>query len=307
MYHLRFAAVLIALLMSGSGALSQAWAQSPSPAATPAGIAEWTIQVNGRHVHLACAGTGDKTVLFEVGGPSSDGGTADVALVGPDVSAALGARFCSYDRAGSGGSDPDPKGVRTIDDMANDLVAVLAAPELACPCLVAALSMGGGIAIEALDIDPSNFSALVLLDPVYPGMIDDYLALAPAGSVDANFAADPYETGNNEEHFDAITGFRQISYPETVPSMPIVVVSHGKGVPPPCAFGACSEEYPVDQFEAAWQTGEMALAEALAARFVADKNAGHSITDDDPGFVIGLILEVFSEIDNPGTGATPAT
>jgi pimeloyl-ACP methyl ester carboxylesterase len=277
-----------------------------TPIATPQGVVDWTTQVDGRTVHLACAGTGDKTLLVEVGGPRSDGGTADVASVGPDVSAALGARFCSYDRAGSGGSDPDPKGVRDIEDMARDLVAVLADPGLACPCMVAGVSMGGGIALTALGMDPSNFAGLVQLDSVYPGMIDEFIALAPDGSTEANFATDPYQTGDNAEHFDAITGFRQLSYPETVPNIPIVVASHGKGVPPPCSFGTCTESYPADAYEAKWQAGERALADALGAHFVVARNAGHSIADDDPAFVIGLVLQVFDAIDDPGAWATPA-
>ena len=281
-------------------------AEAASPVATPAGIEEWTVQVDGRAIHLACAGTGDKTLLVEVGGPRSDGGTADVMSVGPDVSAAIGARFCSYDRAGSGASDPDPKGTRDIEDMAHDLVAVLAAPELKCPCVVAGVSMGGGIALSALGMDPSNVSGLVLLDSVYPGMIDEFIALAPEGSAEANFASDPYETGDNEENFDAITGFRQLAYPETVPNIPIAVVSHGQGTPPPCAFGVCTESYPVDAYEAKWQAGERALADALGAHFVVAENAGHSIADDDPGFVIGLVLEVFAAIDDPAAWATPA-
>ena len=190
--------------------------------------------------------------------------------------------------------------------MAHDLVAVLAAPELKCPCTVAGVSMGGGIALAAVGMDPSNFSGLVLLDSVYPGMIDEFIALAPDGSAEADFANDPYETGQNEENFDAITGVPALAYPEPCQHPDRGRISR-PGAPPPCTFGVCTESYPVDQYEAKWQAGERALADALGARFVVAENAGHSIADNDPGFVIGLVLEVFAAIDDPTTWATPNT
>ncbi len=114
---LAFAALAVAPF-----APSAARAQDATPAVSPAaGIVEATVDVDGRSLHLACAGeaTSGPAVLFEPGGPFLDGGTAVVAALGPDLAAALGTRFCSYDRAGTGQSDPHPMGVRTFEEAAD--------------------------------------------------------------------------------------------------------------------------------------------------------------------------------------------
>jgi len=182
MRRLHVVAALVALIVA-SAAPPTAWAQEASPVASPgAGIVESSVEVGGRSLHVACAGAGGPTVVFEPGGPFIDGGTAAVFDLGPDLAAALGARFCSYDRAGTGKSDPDPMGVRTFKEDAADLHAVLTGPDVACPCVVVGESMGGSIALVALTEDAAGFGGLVLLDAPYPGFFDEFLALAPAGA-----------------------------------------------------------------------------------------------------------------------------
>jgi pimeloyl-ACP methyl ester carboxylesterase len=285
-------------------------AQDASPAASPgsAGFSfEGFVDVDGRGLHLACAGAGTPTVLFEPGGPFLDGGTAAVADVGGFVSEALGVRFCSYDRAGTGQSDPHPMAVRTFREAATDLNAVLASPELACPCVVIGESMGGSIALIALAADPSGFAGLVLLDPPYPGYFDEFVELTPPGSDQASPEFLDYVGGENEERIDMAAGFRQVETPTDPPAIPMIVVAHGAGDPPPCFPEApCSANFPVAEFEAGWQAGEAALATALGAQLVVAENTGHSIASENPELVIALTAQVIAAVRDPSTWATPA-
>ena len=238
-------------------------AQGASPVASPAaGIVEATVDVDGRSLHLACAGdaTSGPAVLFEPGGPFLDGGTAVVAAIGSDLAAALGTRFCSYDRAGTGLSDPHPMGVRTFEEAAADLRAVLASPELACPCVVVGESLGGSIALVALAEDSAGIGGLVLLDPPYPGYIDQFFSLTAAGSPETGPEFMAYNEGENEERLDVFAGFRQVTVPAQPPAIPIVVVTHGAGYPPPCSWEPpCSDGVAVEELETAWQAGQQEL------------------------------------------------
>ena len=104
--------VFATLLLPGA-----AVAQDVTPAASPGAALTFEGQIDAggeRTLHLACAGTGGPPVLLEWGGPNVDGATSVIADLGPDLAAALGTRFCAYDRAGTGQSPPDPVGVRTV-------------------------------------------------------------------------------------------------------------------------------------------------------------------------------------------------
>jgi pimeloyl-ACP methyl ester carboxylesterase len=296
--------VLVALIVNAVAPLS-VWAQEASPAASPdAGIVQSSVVIGGRSLHTACVGTGGPAVLFEPGGPFADGGTSIVATLGPELAAALGTRFCAYDRAGTGGSDPDPKGVRTLNDDVADFQAVLASPALDCPCVVVGESLGGSIALVALAADPSNFAGLVLLDAPYPGYLDELIGLAPAGAPEAALASDPYMTGQNEERLDLAAGFRQVVAPSEPPGIPVVVVTHGAGDPPGCF--PCSADYPVAKMEIAWQAGQAALARVLGGRLVVADGTGHPIANENPGLVVELATEVIAAVRDPSSWATPA-
>lgn len=296
--------VLILLLTLGFATSTRA--QESSPVAAPAnGVVEKTLDLDGRAIHVACAGEGSPTVILEPGGPSSDGGTAVLAIVGNHVSAALGTRFCAYDRAGTGLSDPDPVGVRTFDEGAADLNAVLAMPELECPCILLGESLGGGITQVALAADPTNFAGLVLLDSVYPGSWDAIMDLAAPDSPEAALATDSYWLGENEESLDMVASFQQPELPVEPPGIPVIVVSHGVGDPPPCNFEPpCSESFPTDEYEARWQAGQVELASALGGRLVIAEGTSHYITENEP-LVFSVVGEVISAVLDPGSWATP--
>ena len=61
------------------------------------------VDIGGRQLHLDCRGSGAPTVVIEAGASAF---ALDWSLVQPEVARAQ--RVCSYDRAGSGWSDPRP-------------------------------------------------------------------------------------------------------------------------------------------------------------------------------------------------------
>ena len=263
------------------------------------------VEIDGRDVHIICAGSGSPTIVFEVGGPNPAGGAEQAALVGNDVSAYLGGgRFCAYDRAGTGQSAADPKGVRTFRDSAADLNAVLAIPELGCPCIVMGESLGGSIALVALADDPGGFSALVLLDPAPPGFWAEFERLSPADSPEASFGSDAYWAGGNEEALDMPAGFRQLTAPAETPDIPIVIFAHGAGDPPVCF--PCSEGIPLAELEAAWQEGLASLAEALDARLFVLDGVSHDIRGEAGDFVLDQTIAVIAALADPSLWATPS-
>lgn len=81
------------------------------------------IDVGGRYLHLHCTGTGP-TVVIEAAAA-----TWTSHYVAVQKAIASFAHVCTYDRAGLGWSEPAPTG-RSIQDMANDLNALLKAAKL---------------------------------------------------------------------------------------------------------------------------------------------------------------------------------
>jgi pimeloyl-ACP methyl ester carboxylesterase len=77
------------------------------------------VDLGSRQLHLHCTGAGGPTVIIEAGASAF---AIDFSLVQPEV--ARTTRVCSYDRAGSGWSDPRPD-VDTPIRVVHDLRALL--------------------------------------------------------------------------------------------------------------------------------------------------------------------------------------
>ena len=85
------------------------------------------IDIGGRKLHLNCTGRGSPTVILEAGASSF---ALDWSLVQPEIARVQ--RVCSYDRAGSGWSDPRAD-VETPARVVADLHAAFAAPRKSHP------------------------------------------------------------------------------------------------------------------------------------------------------------------------------
>ena len=117
------------------------------------------IDVGGRKLHVHCTGTGSPTVVLEAGASSF---AIDWSLVQPEVARAQ--RVCSYDRAGSGWSDPR-QDVETPARITVDLHAALTAAGEKPPFVMVGAS-AGGLYVRLYQLEyPADVVGLVLVDP----------------------------------------------------------------------------------------------------------------------------------------------
>lgn len=117
------------------------------------------VDIGGRHLHLACLGSGPgPTVLIEQGA-----GSPSITWWPVQARVANFARVCTYDRAGYLWSDPAPPG-RSLVDRVADLRALLERAELAPPYVLVAHSFGGFLARAYARAHPEEVAGMVLVD-----------------------------------------------------------------------------------------------------------------------------------------------
>jgi pimeloyl-ACP methyl ester carboxylesterase len=117
------------------------------------------IDIGGRRLHLHCTGSGSPAVVIEAGASSF---ALDFALVEPGISKTT--RVCSYDRAGSGWSDPRPD-VDTPIRVIRDLRALLDTTGEKGPFVMVGASRGG-VFVRLFQAEyPADVAGLVLIDP----------------------------------------------------------------------------------------------------------------------------------------------
>lgn len=143
---------LVILISTGAWGFAQQVDIGPAPGRL--------IDVVGRKLHLNCTGSGPTTVVLEAGASSF---AIDWSLVQPEV--ARTQRVCSYDRAGSGWSEPRTA-VETPARIVTDLNAALAAAGEKPPFVMVGASFGG-LYVRLYQLGhPSDVVGLVLVDPV---------------------------------------------------------------------------------------------------------------------------------------------
>lgn len=117
------------------------------------------IDVGGRRLHVNCAGSGSPTVVLEAGASSF---AIDWTLVQPEIARTY--RVCSYDRAGSGWSDPRTD-VETPARIVADLHKALGAAGEKPPYVMVGAS-AGGLYVRLFQLEhPSEVAGLVFVDP----------------------------------------------------------------------------------------------------------------------------------------------
>ncbi len=124
------------------------------------------VDVGGRRLHLICLGEGRPVVIFEPSGFSN-------ALSSGAARAEIGAhtRVCSYDRVGTGWSDPGPPLV-TAGLLADDLARLLENAGVAPPYLVVPASIGGLTGEMFARRYPDRVAGLVFLDAANSGGVE---------------------------------------------------------------------------------------------------------------------------------------
>ncbi len=122
---------------------------------------QW-VDVDGRRMHLLCAGTGDPTVVLEAGLPGS-------ALTWASITAdiAQSARVCAYDRAGYAWSEAAPP-PRTAGNLVRELRLLLQNAGVEPPYVLVGHSFGGLIVQLYAGRFPHEAAGMVLVDSSHP-------------------------------------------------------------------------------------------------------------------------------------------
>ena len=129
---------------------------------------------DGARLNLYCLGTGSPTVVFESGW----GDWAPAwAVVQPQI--AQFTRTCSYDRAGSGFSDPGPL-PRTAERIAGELHEALHSAGIAGPYVLVASAFGGDPARAFADLYMEEVAGMVLVDADASDLASTALGQTPA-------------------------------------------------------------------------------------------------------------------------------
>jgi pimeloyl-ACP methyl ester carboxylesterase/protein-S-isoprenylcysteine O-methyltransferase Ste14 len=116
------------------------------------------VDVGGRRLHVLCIGDGQPTVFFE----SSGWGTS-VSGARARERVAARTRVCSYDRRGTGWSDPGPS-TSSAGDLARDLAVLQDRAGLRGPFVIVASSIGGLTAEMFARQYPERVAGLVFAD-----------------------------------------------------------------------------------------------------------------------------------------------
>ena len=114
-----------------------------------------------RRLNMYCTGHGLPTVLLESGAGED---TLTWSHVQPEI--ARFTKVCSYDRAGLGFSDFDPR-PRDSSEIANDLQALVISAKVRQPFILVAHSSGGLSSILFADRHRAELAGLLLVDPSF--------------------------------------------------------------------------------------------------------------------------------------------
>jgi pimeloyl-ACP methyl ester carboxylesterase len=124
------------------------------------------VDIGGYRLHYMCEGHGGPTVILE--GGLGDPGISWAAVM-PGV--AEFTRVCTYDRAGSGWSEPSP-GPRTAQAMVDELRKLLSAADIAGPYVLVGQSFGGLVARLFAATHGEEVAGLVLVDPAHEDVVE---------------------------------------------------------------------------------------------------------------------------------------
>lgn len=239
----------------------------------------------GRRVHVRCVGHGDKTVVLMAGfgGDSTGWATVESAI-------SASARVCSYDRAGTGTSDPATS-TTTFAMQATDLHTLLRTLGEPGPYVVVGHSFGGAEAVTFASMFAHDVTGVVLIDAsptTWPAALcavpeDGSNAATTLHSVCYTFVP----TGNSE-HLDVAAAFTEASHIVSLGSMPTTVITATRRELP--SDLAASE---VDRLNTAWNQGQRAwTALSTTSHLVTVDHTGHHIEIDRPGVVIDEITRL---------------
>lgn len=258
--------------------------QSPTlPTAISAVHGDYSSQIEtgsgSRFLH--CEGEGSPTVLLE-----SETGqtTSDWRIVQRQI--ARFTRVCSYDRANTGQSSAAP-GPRTIQQMADDLTALLHAANVPGPYVLASFGFGALVDRLYASQHPDDIAGMVLIDPLSENLEARWQALAPPDLWSQRISA--LWRGNPEQvAFDE--SYAQMRAAGPLPDVPMIVLVHDATS---LGVGLIPAGWPAAALDPIWQDLVAAQASLVpGGALVAARACGHDIVTGQPDKVVWAIRSV---------------
>jgi pimeloyl-ACP methyl ester carboxylesterase len=264
-------------------------AEEPATAVTavarPTATIDELVGDDGERVHVRCVGEGDTTVVLISG---FGGDTTGWANVEPAI--ATRARVCSYDRPGTGTSDPATT-TATFTTGATDLHDLLRTIGEPAPYVVVGQSFGGAQAIMFAALYGNEVSGLALVDASPATWPADLCSVPDDGSEAAatvlGICAAFLPTGNSER-LDVVAAFAEVSNVVSLESLPMAVIT---AVDRELPSGLAESE--VARLTGAWNQGQQSWASlSTTAHVVTVDHTSHHIEIDQPAVVIDEITRL---------------
>ena len=310
--------MLLAFMLSGQRRITSCWsfgvglvilglvAAADLPAVAQSattGDVRGVLEVEGRQIHLECAGAGEPAVILISGYRNN----AEIWTVepGPGLQPVMTGtsgvtRVCAYDRPGTildgdhlSRSDPLPM-PRTADAVVTELHGVLRASRIANAYILTTHSLGGLFARLYASTYPDDVAGMVLVDAWQEDLPSILGPAAWAAYVELAEPPPPGLEGYAElesiDFAEASARMRDAARAEPLPPIPLFVISRAKPVQlPPDVPAAFSPQ----AFEAAWREGQRRLAALLPdARHAVATESSHYVQLDQPQLVVDAIREV---------------
>ena len=232
---------------------------------------------------MLCMGAGSPTVVMETGLNSS---SRTWRVVQPAVAQVT--RTCSYDRAGIGTSDPDPRtkaARRTSRTIVEDLEVLLRTAAISGSYVMVGHSLGGAYVRLFATRHPRDVIGMVLVDSSHEDQATRLSATGytPPAEPDSPVEPDPDRT-------DMLASLKEVGQVPWRANIPLVVLSHGRKIAVDSP-GITQEQ--AERVEDIWLQLQRELASRSSeGRLIVAQRSGHFVQSDEPQLVIDAIREV---------------
>jgi pimeloyl-ACP methyl ester carboxylesterase len=275
-------------------------AQEATPHGTPSaakGDFAGLVDIGGRSLWLTCMGEGAPTVILESGSP----GMTSADWAGVQSSIAPFTHVCAYDRANVGRSDPAPM-PRTVEQMADDLDALLESAGIPGPYVLVSFSFGPWVSRVYASQHPDDVAGLVLIDGEPEDLEARWKAVLPA-DLAARWLQDYW--GGNPEGIALDESEDQVRDAAPLPVVPLIVIGHGDARMDPHLIPT---GWPGEVLDPIWKELVAKQTELVpGGRLVVAEQSSHGIPFEQPELVVAAVREVVEAVRDPSSWAASAT
>ena len=240
------------------------------------------VDLGAESLYLTCKGEGAPIVILESGSLGMT--TADWNGVQDQV--ATFTRVCSYDRANVGKSGPAP-GPRTVQQMADDLNALLTSARVPGPYVLASFAFGSLVSRLYASQHPDDVAGMVLIDPLSEELEARWRQVLSPELWPLRM---PVFWRGNSEQIALDESYQQVRAAEPLPEMPLLVLVHSETS---LGAGVIPGEWPAGQLDPIWQ--ELVAAQAglvPGGALIVAKSSGHDIPAEQQELVVMTIRSV---------------